>query len=54
MRNSVPLLPQGSVMHRSWRTADDDRAAWAVVEDVALGGALCLALWFFTSVAFLV
>ena len=54
MRNSVPLLPQGSVMHRSWRAADDDRAAWAVVEDVVLGGTLCLALWFFTSVAFLV
>jgi hypothetical protein len=40
-------------MYRSCRAADDDRTPWAVIEDVAVGGGLCLALWFFTSVAFL-
>jgi hypothetical protein len=40
-------------MYRSRHVAGDDRPAWAVVEDVAVGGGLCLALWFLTSVAFL-
>ena len=40
-------------MHRPRRVTGDDRSAWAVVEDIALGGVLCLALWFFTSMAFL-
>jgi hypothetical protein len=53
MRNSTLLPRQDSVVYRSRRAADDDRTTWAVVEDVALGGALCLALWFFTSMAFL-
>src|SRR5918994_7287089 len=53
MRHSTLLPRQDSVVYRSCRAADDDRTTWAVVEDVALGGALCLALWFFTSMAFL-
>jgi hypothetical protein len=53
MRDSASLLQQNSVMYRSCRVAEDDRPAWAVVEDVALGGVLCLTLWFFTSMAFL-
>ena len=54
MRNSASLPQQDSVMYRSGRVSGDDRTAWAVVEDVAVGGGLCLALWFFTSLAFLV
>ena len=53
MRKSASLLQQDDIMYRPYLAADDDRAAWAVVEDVALGGGLCLALWFFTSMAFL-
>ena len=53
MRNSALLPQQDGVMYRPGRVSGDDRPAWAVVEDVALGGGLCLALWFFTSVAFL-
>ena len=53
MRNSVSLPQQDGVVYRSRHTANDDRTAWAVVEDVAVGGGLCLALWFFTSMAFL-
>ena len=53
MRNSALLPRQDSVMYRSGRVSGDDRTAWAVVEDVAVGGGLCLALWFFTSLAFL-
>ena len=53
MRNSASLLQQDSVMYPSGRVSGDDRRAWAVVEDVAVGGGLCLALWFFTSMAFL-
>ena len=53
MRNSASLLQQDSVMYRSGRVSGDDRTAWAVVEDIAVGGGLCLALWFFTSLAFL-
>jgi hypothetical protein len=53
MRDSTLPLRQDGAMRRSGRVTDDDRTAWAVVEDVALGGGLCLALWFFTSVAFL-
>jgi hypothetical protein len=53
MRNSASLLRQDSAMYRSGRVSGDDRTAWAVVEDVAVGGGLCLALWFFTSMAFL-
>ena len=53
MGNSTSPPRQDGVMYRSCRAADDDRTAWAVVEDVAVGGGLCLALWFFTSVAFL-
>ena len=34
--------------------ADDEEGTdWAAVGDLAAGGALCLAVWFFTSVAFL-
>jgi hypothetical protein len=40
-------------MYRLRRVIDDDRTAWAVVEEVAVGGGLCLALWFLTSMAFL-
>ena len=53
MRNSASLPQQDSVMHRSGRVPGDDHTAWAVVEDVTVGGGLCLALWFFTSLAFL-
>ena len=53
MRKSASLLPQDSVMYRSGRVSSDDRPVWAVVEDVVVGGGLCLALWFFTSMAFL-
>ena len=53
MRNLASLPRQDSVMYRSGRVSGDDRTAWAVVEDVAVGGWLCLALWFFTSLAFL-
>jgi hypothetical protein len=53
MHNLTLLLQQDSVMYRSGRVSGDDRTAWAVVEDVAAGGGLCLALWFFTSLAFL-
>jgi hypothetical protein len=53
MRNSTLPLRQDSVVYRSCRAAEDDRTTWAVVEDVALGGVLCLTLWFFTSMAFL-
>jgi hypothetical protein len=53
MRNSALLLQQDGVMYRSGRVSGDDRPTWAVVEDVAVGGGLCLALWFFTSLAFL-
>ena len=53
MRNSASLLRQDGVMYRPGRVSGDDRPAWAVVEDVAVGGGLCLALWFFTSLAFL-
>ncbi len=53
MRNSASPLQQDSVMYRSGRVSGDDRTAWAIVEDVAVGGGLCLALWFFTSLAFL-
>jgi hypothetical protein len=53
MRNPASLLQQDCGMHRSRRAADDGRQAWAVVEDVAVGGGLCLAVWFFTSMAFL-
>ena len=53
MRNSALLLQRDSVMYRSGRVSGGDRTAWAVVEDVAVGGGLCLALWFFTSLAFL-
>jgi hypothetical protein len=34
-------------------SADGQRTDWPVVGDVAAGGALCLAIWFFTSMAFL-
>ena len=53
MRNLASLPRQDSVMYRSGRVSGDDRTAWAMVEDVAVGGGLCLALWFFTSLAFL-
>jgi hypothetical protein len=53
MRNPASLLQQDGGMYRSCRAAEDDRTAWAVVEDVALGGVLCFTLWFFTSMAFL-
>jgi hypothetical protein len=53
MRNSTSLLPRDSSIHRSHHVAGGDRTPWAVVEDVAVGGGLCLALWFFTSMAFL-
>ncbi len=53
MRNSASLLQQDGGMYRSCRAAEDGHTAWAVVEDVALGGVLCLTLWFFTSMAFL-
>jgi hypothetical protein len=53
MRNSASLLQQDCGMYRSCRAADDGRTTWAVVENVAVGGALCFALWFFTSMAFL-
>jgi hypothetical protein len=53
MRNSASLLRQDGAMYRPGRVSGDDRPAWAVVKDVAVGGGLCLALWFFTSLAFL-
>jgi hypothetical protein len=53
MRNSASPLRQDGVIYRPGRAADDERTAWAVVEDIALGGVLCLTLWFFTSMAFL-
>jgi hypothetical protein len=53
MRNLASLPRQDGVMYRPGRVSGDDRPAWAVVEDVAVGGGLCLALWFFTSLAFL-
>jgi hypothetical protein len=53
MRDSALLPRQDGAMYRPRRVTDDDRPAWAVVEDVALGGVLCLTLWFFTSMAFL-
>ena len=53
MREMTLPPRQDGAMYRPRRAADDDRAPWAVVEDVALGGVLCLALWFFTSMAFL-
>ena len=53
MRKSAPLPWQDGAMYPSYPAADDKRPAWAVVEDVAVGGGLCLALWFFTSMAFL-
>jgi hypothetical protein len=53
MREMTLPPRQEGAMYRLRRAADDDRAPWAVVEDVALGGVLCLTLWFFTSMAFL-
>jgi hypothetical protein len=53
MRNSASLLQQDGAVYRSCRIVEDDRPAWAVAEDVVVGGGLCLALWFFTSLAFL-
>jgi hypothetical protein len=53
MRKSAPLPWQDDAMYRPRRGTDDHRPTWAVVEDVAVGGGLCLALWFFTSLAFL-
>jgi hypothetical protein len=54
MRHSTSLLlPRHSSMRRPHRAAGEDGALWAAVEDVAVGAALCAALWFFTSVAFL-
>ena len=53
MRNLASLPQQDSVMYRSGRVSGDDHTAWAMVEDVTVGGGLCLALWFFTSLAFL-
>ena len=37
----------------SQASADGQRTEWTVVGDFAAGGALCLAIWFFTSMAFL-
>jgi hypothetical protein len=53
MRSSTLPPRQDSIMYHPRRATDDDRAPWAVVEDIAVGGGLCLALWFFTSLAFL-
>jgi hypothetical protein len=53
MRNSALLPQQDSLMYHPYHATDDDRAPWAVVEDIAVGGVLCLTLWFFTSMAFL-
>jgi hypothetical protein len=53
MREMILPPRQDGAVYRPRRADDDGRAAWAVVEDVALGGVLCLALWFFTSMAFL-
>ena len=53
MRESaLPLRRRGGVP-RPHRAADRGPLAWAVVGDITLGGVLWLALWFFTSVAFL-
>jgi hypothetical protein len=53
MRNSTLPLRQDSVLYRPCRAAEDDCTAWAVIDDVALGGVLCVTLWFLTSMAFL-
>jgi hypothetical protein len=53
MHSSTLPLQQDSLMYRPRRATDDDRTPWAVVEDIAVGGVLCLTLWFFTSMAFL-
>jgi hypothetical protein len=53
MRKSALLPRQDGAIYSPCRVTDDDHTPWAVVEDVALGGGLCLGLWFFTSVAFL-
>ena len=53
MRDRASLPQQDCLVHDFRHTTGDDRTARAVVEDVAVGGGLCLALWFFTSLAFL-
>ena len=53
MCNVTPLPQRGSSVYRPHGVAGEDRTPWAALEDVAVGGGLCLALWFFTSLAFL-
>jgi hypothetical protein len=53
MRDRASLPQQESLVHDFRPAAGDDRTLWAVVEDVAVGGVLCLTLWFLTSMAFL-
>jgi hypothetical protein len=54
MHHSTSLLPpRDGSLRRPHRAGGEHGAPWAVVEDVAVGAALCAALWFFTSMAFL-
>jgi hypothetical protein len=53
MGNLLSVARLDGAVLPSCRAAGDRSTAWAVVGDAAAGGMLCLALWFFTSMAFL-